>query len=86
MSSMVPLQADVCLICLTPLLLAAHSHSHTVSQTGGPLRSVARRYRHLMNDIIALIPHSKKDSKLDTKNDRQVINEVADMKVCGVFA
>jgi hypothetical protein len=39
------------------------------------------RYRHLMNDLISLIPHSKKDSKLDTKNDRGVINEVADMKV-----
>lgn len=39
------------------------------------------RYRHLMNDMIDLIPHSKKDSKLDTKNDRNVVNEVADMKV-----
>jgi hypothetical protein len=34
-----------------------------------------------MNDMIDLIPHSKKDSKLDTKNDRNVVNEVADMKV-----
>ena len=39
------------------------------------------RYRHLMTDMIDLIPHSKKDSKLDTKNDRNVVNEVADMKV-----
>ncbi len=43
---------------------------------------LAPRYRHLMTDITALIPHSKKDSKLDTKNDRNVLNEVADMKVC----
>ena len=39
------------------------------------------RYRHLMNDLIQLLPHCKKDNKLDTKNDRNVINEVADMKV-----
>lgn len=39
------------------------------------------RYRHLMNDIIQLLPHCKKDNKLDTKNDRNVLNEVADMKV-----
>lgn len=39
------------------------------------------RYRHLLNDLTGLIPHSKKDSKLDTKTDRGVINEVADMKV-----
>lgn len=39
------------------------------------------RYRHLMNDMINLIPHCKKDTKLDTKSDRGVINEVADMKV-----
>ena len=36
-----------------------------------------------MNDLISLLPHSKKDNKLDTKNDRAVINEVADMKVGG---
>ena len=34
-----------------------------------------------MLDLIQLLPHSKKDAKLDTKSDRQVINEVADMKV-----
>ena len=28
-----------------------------------------------------LLPHSKKESKLDTKSDRGVINEVADLKV-----
>ena len=34
-----------------------------------------------MLDLIQLLPHSKKDAKLDTKSERQVINEVADMKV-----
>ena len=32
-------------------------------------------------DVMQLLPHSKKDAKLDTKSDRGVINEVADMKV-----
>lgn len=45
-------------------------------------RGVTSRYRHLMEDVIALLPHSKKESKLDTKNDRGVINEVADLKNC----
>jgi ribosome biogenesis protein BRX1 len=34
-----------------------------------------------MTDLITLIPHCKKDAKLDTKSDRKVIDEVADMKV-----
>ena len=39
------------------------------------------RHRHLLLDLIQLLPHSKKDAKLDTKSDRGVINEVADVKV-----
>ena len=39
------------------------------------------RSRHLMMDLAQLLPHCKRDSKLDTKTDRGVINEVADMKV-----
>lgn len=35
-----------------------------------------------MLDLYNLLPHSKKDSKLDTKNDRNVINEVAELKGC----
>ena len=34
-----------------------------------------------MLDMLQLLPHSKKDSKLDTKADRGIINEVAEMKV-----
>lgn len=34
-----------------------------------------------MMDLAQLLPHCKRDSKLDTKTDRGVINEVADMKV-----
>lgn len=48
-----------------------------------PLLS-SRRYRHLMTDITALLPHSKKDNKLDTKNDRGLLNEVrcSELNVC----
>ncbi len=35
-----------------------------------------------MEDLINLLPHSKKESKLDTKSDRGIINEVADLKNC----
>ena len=35
-----------------------------------------------MLDLIQLLPHCKKDAKLDTKTDKGVISEVADMKVC----
>ena len=34
-----------------------------------------------MLDLLQLIPNSKKDAKLDTKSQRKVINEVADLKV-----
>lgn len=44
------------------------------------------RHRHLMLDLIQLLPHCKKDAKLDTKTDKGVINEVADMKVCKPLA
>lgn len=45
-------------------------------------RGTTARSRHLMLDLLQLLPHSKKDAKLDTKSDRGVINEVADMKGC----
>jgi ribosome biogenesis protein BRX1 len=45
-------------------------------------RGVTSRYRHLMLDIMTLIPNSKKDSKLDSKNPKDAVVEVADMKSC----
>lgn len=42
---------------------------------------VAIRFRHLMLDFVQLLPHCKKDNKLDTKSDRGVINEIAEIKV-----
>jgi ribosome biogenesis protein BRX1 len=45
-------------------------------------RGITHRYRHLMMDILALLPHARKDSKLDTKQKLYVLNEIADMKDC----
>jgi ribosome biogenesis protein BRX1 len=45
-------------------------------------RGITFRSRHLLLDILQLLPHAKKDAKLDTKTDRGVINEVADLKGC----
>ncbi|KAI9278123.1 Brix domain-containing protein [Sporodiniella umbellata] len=45
-------------------------------------RGVTFRYRHLLNDLEGLLPHSKKDAKLDTKNNLYVLNELADLNNC----
>ena len=44
-------------------------------------RGITFRYRHLMTDLMQLAPHHKADSKLDTKHDWNLINEVAELKV-----
>jgi ribosome biogenesis protein BRX1 len=45
-------------------------------------RGMTSRYRHLMLDFRALIPHSKTDSKLDSKDNLYVLNEIAEAKSC----
>jgi ribosome biogenesis protein BRX1 len=45
-------------------------------------RGINARYRHLMEDMKRLIPHHKKDNKLDTKGNIQAVNEIASMKSC----
>ncbi|WFD32090.1 Ribosome biogenesis protein brx1 [Malassezia sp. CBS 17886] len=47
-----------------------------------PSRGVTTRMRHLVQDISALLPHSKKDSKLDSKSDLSVLNELAELNNC----
>ncbi|CEH14437.1 ribosome biogenesis protein brx1 [Ceraceosorus bombacis] len=47
-----------------------------------PSRGVTMRMRHLVNDLEALLPHSKKDSKLDSKSDLHVLNELAELNNC----
>ncbi|KAI0713374.1 Brix-domain-containing protein [Earliella scabrosa] len=45
-------------------------------------RGINHRMRHLMNDLEALLPHVKKDSKLDSKNHLQLLPELADLHNC----
>ena len=41
-----------------------------------------RRHRHLLNDLYSLLPHSRKDAKLDTKTKLYQLNELADIHNC----
>ncbi|KZV69043.1 Brix-domain-containing protein [Peniophora sp. CONT] len=45
-------------------------------------RGVTHRMRHLMGDLEALLPHVKKDSKLDSKNQLSLLPELADLNNC----
>jgi len=45
-------------------------------------RGINARFRHLMEDLKKLIPHHKKDNKLDSKGDIQAINDIAEMRSC----
>lgn len=53
-------------------------------------RGVTARYRHLLEDLRTLIPHQKKDSKLDaSKNDTggigKAVNDICEMKGCSTY-
>ncbi|QRW27641.1 Brix domain protein [Rhizoctonia solani] len=45
-------------------------------------RGITHRMRHLMGDLEALLPHIKKDSKLDSKNHLHLLPELADLHNC----
>lgn len=45
-------------------------------------RGVTHRHRHLLNDIHSLLPHSRKDAKLDTKTKLYQLNELAELYNC----
>ena len=45
-------------------------------------RGITARYRHLLEDFKKLIPHHKKDNKLDSKNEIHAVNEIAEIKGC----
>ncbi|KAI9774846.1 MAG: Ribosome biogenesis protein brx1 [Geoglossum simile] len=45
-------------------------------------RGVTYRHRHLLNDLHCLLPHSRKDAKLDTKTKLYQLNELADLYNC----
>lgn len=45
-------------------------------------RGVTYRHRHLLNDLHSLLPHSRKDVKLDTKTKLYQLNELAELYNC----
>ncbi|RSH77868.1 Ribosome biogenesis protein brx1 [Apiotrichum porosum] len=45
-------------------------------------RGITGRMRHLMLDLESLLPHVKKDSKLDSKSSLHLLNELADLHSC----
>lgn len=46
-------------------------------------RGISYRVRHLLNDLRVLMPHSKKDAKMDRKDKiAEVIPEICELKNC----
>ncbi|CDO94871.1 unnamed protein product [Kluyveromyces dobzhanskii CBS 2104] len=45
-------------------------------------RGVTYRHRHLIQDLSSLLPHSRKEPKLDTKKDLGQLNEIAELYNC----
>ncbi|KAG0309799.1 Ribosome biogenesis protein brx1 [Dissophora globulifera] len=45
-------------------------------------RGINSRHRHLLTDLENLLPHGKKDAKLDSKSKLYIINELADLNNC----
>ncbi|KAJ1731878.1 Ribosome biogenesis protein brx1 [Coemansia biformis] len=45
-------------------------------------RGVTYRQRHLMTDLEALMPHAKKESKVEAKQEMGVLNELAEIHNC----
>ena len=45
-------------------------------------RGINYRHRHLIQDLNALLPHSRKEPKLDTKKDLRQLNEIAELYNC----
>jgi len=46
-------------------------------------RRIAYRYRHLMMDIVSLLPHCKKDNKVESKENKgATLNELVELRNC----
>lgn len=45
-------------------------------------RGITTRYRHLLDDFRKLLPHHKRDVKLDAKDTLHVVNQIAEIKGC----
>ena len=45
-------------------------------------RGVTYRQRHLINDLVSLLPHARKEPKFDSKKNLDDLNEVAELYNC----
>ena len=45
-------------------------------------RGITHRHRHLLNDLYSLLPHGRKESKIDTKTKLYQLNELAELYNC----
>lgn len=45
-------------------------------------RGVTYRHRHLISDLVALLPHARKEPKFDSKKNLYQLNEVAELYNC----
>ncbi|KAK6463699.1 RNA-binding protein required for biogenesis of the ribosomal 60S subunit [Scheffersomyces coipomensis] len=45
-------------------------------------RGVTYRHRHLINDLVSLLPHARKEPKFDSKKNLYQLNEVAELYNC----
>ncbi|GLJ23277.1 hypothetical protein SUGI_0440400 [Cryptomeria japonica] len=46
-------------------------------------RRIVYRYRHLMMDIVSLLPHCKKDNKVESKENKgATLNELVELRNC----
>uniref|UniRef100_A0A804NSR5 Brix domain-containing protein n=2 Tax=Zea mays TaxID=4577 RepID=A0A804NSR5_MAIZE len=46
-------------------------------------RRITYRYRHLMQDVLSLLPHAKKDSKVESKQSKgNALNELLELRSC----
>ncbi|GAA5893456.1 hypothetical protein JCM6882_008041 [Rhodosporidiobolus microsporus] len=45
-------------------------------------RGISQRQRHLMSDILALLPHAKKETKLEDKHNMVSLNELCYLNNC----
>lgn len=45
-------------------------------------RGISKRDRHLMQDIITMLPHARTESKMERRKDLVVVNEICEMRNC----
>eukprot|EP00298_Acanthocystis_sp_HF-20_P009052 c18073_g1_i1.p1 GENE.c18073_g1_i1~~c18073_g1_i1.p1 ORF type:complete len:264 (+),score=69.68 c18073_g1_i1:23-793(+) len=47
-----------------------------------PSRNITTQHRHFLNDLQDLLPHAKKENKMDHKSGITLINELCDLRSC----